>query len=482
LRYLRREQVLLPRQQTGGRHAGALLWKRPTLTALYEILKNPAYAGAFVYGRRPRDLTRAQPGRRATGIVRKPMEEWLEVKQGSYPAYITWEHFLANQARLTENTVRYSRTCDPARGAPREGEALLQGLATCGHCGHRMRIQYRRGIRYLCNGLNQEYADQLCCSVDAASVHTVVVQAFFEAIRPSQIDALQAVSAQQQANQAALDRHWQERVKRAEYEAHLAHRQYAAVDPDNRLVAAELERRWEEQLLQLRSIQEDQERFQHRPHSPQLAPELRCQLQHISETLPELWQGKRLTAVQKKQLLRSLIARVILKRTAPDGVEVKVVWVSGHFSAYSVWSPVVHEGDMTRYAEMVTRTRELWAQGLADSEIALRLTAEGFHSARAVQVTALLVQNIRLQHRWFQPLHQSRGASELQGYLTASGLAKRIGIDRSWVYRKLEHGGIEAQYVKRDPVNGVYLIANNEQLIERLRQEIHRRPRTNGGI
>jgi DNA invertase Pin-like site-specific DNA recombinase len=482
LRYLSREHILLPRRQTGGLHAGELLWKRPTLSALYEILKNPAYAGAFVYGRRPRDLTRAQPGRRATGVVRKPMAEWIEVKQGVYPAYISWEQFLANQAQLTENTVRYNRTSGPARGAPREGEALLQGLATCGHCGHRMRIQYRRGIRYLCNGLNQEYADPMCCSVDGASVHAVVIQAFFEAIQPSQIDALEAVSAKQQANQSTLDRHWQERVKRAEYEAHLAHRQYAAVDPDNRLVAAELERRWEEQLQQLRTVHEDYQRFQHSPSSPPLTPELRGQLQHISDTLPELWQGTRLTAIQRKQLLRSLIARVILKRAAPDMVEVKIVWVSGHFSADSVWSPVVREQDMTRYEEMVRRTRELWAQGLTDSEIAARLTEEGFHSARAVEVTALLVRNIRLQHRWFQPLHQSRRATEFQGNLTAAGLAKLLDVDRSWVYRKLEHGGIEAQHVKRDPVNGVYLIANDEQLIERLRQAVHRRPHTNGGI
>ena len=193
LRYLSREKILLPRQQTGGLHQGELLWKRPTLSALYEILKNRAYAGAFVYGRRPGDPTRRKPGRPAVGIVRKPMEEWVHLQQDVYPAYISWQKHLDIQARLRDNTVRYNRTCGAERGAPREGSALLQGLAICGHCGHRMRMIYKPAARYLCDDLSQEYGEKMCCYFDATSVDAVVVQAFFEAIRPSQLDALEAV-------------------------------------------------------------------------------------------------------------------------------------------------------------------------------------------------------------------------------------------------------------------------------------------------
>jgi DNA invertase Pin-like site-specific DNA recombinase len=482
LRYLSREKILLPRRQTGGLHQGELLWKRPTLSALYEILKNPAYAGAFVHGRRPHDPTRSQPGRPATGIVRKPMAEWLHLQPDVYPAYISWQKYLDIQARLRDNTIRYNRTCGAERGAPREGSALLQGLVVCGHCGHRMRMIYKPAPRYLCDDLSQEYGGKMCCYCDAASVDAVVAQAFFEAIQPSQLDALEAVVSKQQADRAQVERHWQERVKRAEYEAHLARRQYEAVDPANRLVAGELERRWDEKLQQLHRVQDEYAQFQRTASSPALTPELRRQLQQISETLPNLWQGGRLTSVQKKTLLRSLIARVILKRLAPDSIEAKIVWVSGHFTVRQVRQPVLHAGDVTGYAEMVKRIEVLGQQGQTDEAIAAQLTQEGFHSARAPEVTVESVHRIRLAHRWFRPLYQSHGALEFQGYLTATGLARLIDVDRSWVYRKLEHGEIDAQFVKREPASGVYLIVKDAELIERLRQAVHRRPRAQKGI
>jgi DNA invertase Pin-like site-specific DNA recombinase len=482
LRYLSGEKILLARRQTGGLHKGELLWKRPTLSAIYEILENPAYAGAFAYGRRPGDPTRRQPSRPATGQVRKPMAEWLYLKRDVYPAYISWEKYLEIQARLRDNMVRYARTRCPGRGAPREGQALLQGLVICGHCGHQMRVQYKPAPRYFCNALSKEYGQKMCCSLGGPSIDAVVVQAFFAAIQPSQLDALEAALAKQQADHAQLDRYWQERVHRASYEAHFARRQYDAVDPDNRLVAAELERRWEEKLHELHAVQEEYARFRHEPGPPSLSPELRSQLQHISERLPDLWHSGQLTCAQKKSLLRSLIARVILKRTAPDCIEARIVWVSGHFSICTVRPPIWRECDVMGYTEMVARIRQLWELGLSDEQIAAQLTREGFHSARSPDVTVKTVLKVRLQHRWYDTLHQSRGATELYGYLTATGLAQRIGVDRSWVYRRLEQGKIDPQYVKREPKSGIYLIANDERLIECLRQAVHRRPHSDGGI
>src|SRR5262249_45834418 len=138
----------------------------------------------------------------------------------------------------------------------------------------------------------------------------------------------------QQLEQAQLAQHWQERLQRVAYEAHLAERQYNCVDPANRLVAAELERRWEAKLRQAQDTQDAHQAFLRTQTGLQLAPELCEQFRHVSQTLPAMWHQHQLTHQHKKALLRSLISQVILTRTMPDLVQVKIVWVSGHYSMH----------------------------------------------------------------------------------------------------------------------------------------------------
>jgi DNA invertase Pin-like site-specific DNA recombinase len=471
LRFLKEHSILLPRRQTAGFHKGELLWKKPSAAAIYEILGNPAYAGTFVYGRRPKDPTRQIPGRRATGFVRKPVAEWQHIQHDIYPAYLSWEQYVANQATMRENALRRATRTERGRGTPREGAALLQGLATCGECGHVMKTAYKRGVRYLCDGLRKEFAEPMCASLSGGSIDAAVVRAFMDALQPAQLDALEALLAQRRQERAQVERYWEQQIQRATYEVHLARRRYEAVDPANRLVAAELERRWEEALIALRQTQETAERCRQEPPVASLDPHLRHQLEHIAQALPELWNSDRLTNEQKKRLLRSLIVRVILKRTVPDCVEVKIVWVSGHFSVYQVQPPIWRECDVSGYARMVERVQELWREGLTDTEIAAQLTREGFHSARSATVVAAAVRKIRLGHQWYQPRHQIRGADELEGYLTAAGLAKRIGVDRKWVYGQLAEGKIEERYYTRHPQSGTYRIADDREFLERLRRQ-----------
>lgn len=249
--------------------------------------------------------------------------------QGVYPAYITWGRYLAHQERLRENETVFGggrrARAERAQGAAREGAALLQGLVVCGCCGYRMYVVYKVIGRYSCRALCRPTGQGTCASLHAPAIDEAVTRAFFDALRPAKLDALEEVLAGQGAERERLTRHWQERRKRAHYDAHLAQRQYDAVDPDNRLVAAELERRWEASLRELRETEEAFDRFEREP-APTLTPELRRQLRHISEALPELWRSGRLSSTQKKELLRSLIAQVILKRVTPDQIEVKIVY------------------------------------------------------------------------------------------------------------------------------------------------------------
>lgn len=192
LHYLRWEGILLPRRQTSGLHAGELLWKPPTDAAIREILHNPAYAGAFAYGRRQADPIQCQPGRPGMGRVAKPMAEWICLKQDVYPAYITWEQYLVNQERLCQNRAQFLADTKQAQGAAREGSALLQGLAVCGICGRRMSVLYKHTARYECSS-GRERGEKACQFVRGPLVDDVVIEAFFQALAPAQLDALAAI-------------------------------------------------------------------------------------------------------------------------------------------------------------------------------------------------------------------------------------------------------------------------------------------------
>jgi hypothetical protein len=328
---------------------------------------------------------------------------------------------------------------------------------------------------YECEAQTRRYGAPRCLSVVGLPVEAVVVQAFFEAIQPAQLDVLEAVLADRRTEHDHLTQQWRDRLKRAQYEAQLAQRQYDAVDPDNRLVAAELERRWEVKLRQLQETQEAYERFQQTATVTELPPTLRAQLQNISEALPELW--PQLENDQKKALLRSLLASVICTREAPDRVQVKIVWVSGHYSVYHVRTPTQRREEVTGYDEMVARIEELWREGLNDEQMAARLTEEGFHTARSDRVNALAVQTIRLEHGWHLTLARSHNATELDGYLTVRGLAERLEIDRSWAYRLIYSGKVDPRYVTRDPQSKVYLIENDPEMIETLRERFSEKRR-----
>lgn len=464
IRYFRQQNIQLPRRQSAGPHCNQILWKDASESAVTDTLKNPAYAGAFVYGRRRVDPSRCQPGRPATGRPRQPMEKWLHIQQDAYPAYISWEQYLTNQERIQQNGLRFMQQRQKAQGIEREGPGLLQGLVVCGHCSRRMQTVYKHTPRYVCRGLSRVIAaPSTCNSVRAPVIDDVVVQAFFEAIQPAQLDVLEAILQEQQTEKQRLERQWQEQLKRVRYEAHLAQRQYDAVDPDNRLVAAELERRWEDKLHQLRQTEEAHHHFLQTPLPEGVPLELQQQFQEVSQHLSELWPS--LKNSQKKQLLRSLISQVIIRRLTPDQIQLRIVWISGFYTDKTAWTPVWRQTDVSNYDQMVERIRQLWLEHCKDEEIADRLTAEGFHSARAAQVRPDTVMKIRLKNKWYLPFERIRRGERLEGYLSVSQLADRLNISCYQGYNLIYQDIIPEDALLRDPV---YLIRDDPVLLEQL--------------
>src|SRR6185312_10242652 len=203
---------------------GGVLWRPPTVAAVLSVLKNPAYAGAFVYGRTRsiRDAATATPRPK-----KLPREQWRIVVRDKYPAYVSWETFEKIQAMLRDNYAEYDR--NKTRGIPRDGEALLHGLVYCGACGHKMVVQYKGGTEYLCNSLRQQYRVPVCQYVPADPVDARVVAAFFEALSPVELDLYtQAMDAQYQ-QAARLEEAHQQQLERLRYEAALSERQLRRV-------------------------------------------------------------------------------------------------------------------------------------------------------------------------------------------------------------------------------------------------------------
>lgn len=458
LAYLRKNRILIPRRQIAGVHKGKIVWKLPTRAALYEILTIPTYAGVFVYGRR-----QSQRGRSTR--LRRPMSQWRYIHHDIYPAYLSWHEYLENQQRLQAN--RPVQFTPDATGAstPREGNALLQGIVFCGRCGHRMSTVYKPYGRYVCQTLRQRFGEGHCDFLNANLIDPVVVQAFFEALQPAQLDALQAVVAQHDQEYLQLRHDWQNRIQQATYEAHRAQRQYQLVDPENRLVAAELERRWEASLQRLQQVETAYAAFE-TEHTPlTLSAELCDQFRHICQKLPSLWEA--LTPAQKKSLLRTLIKCVTLHRPHHDQAEIRIAWVSGHVSCFTIPVFIHQNHDVTGYEGMLDRIRELWQQNVSDEVIAQTLTTEGFVSARLNHVSPYTVQVIRLRQRWLRS--PSPKLETPSGYLKVDELAQRLHMQTSWLYRCIRQGVIPADDYVRHVKRGVILFRDEPAILEKIR-------------
>jgi DNA invertase Pin-like site-specific DNA recombinase len=476
LRSLQRDQALLPRHHTHGEAAGQVVWRKPTDGMVYAILCNPAYAGAFVHGRRPRPPAVADGAPLPLPTVGR-WDARAVIHRGTYPAYLSWEQFVANQKRMADNASRFAAR---TRGAVRDGAALLAGLVVCGRCGRQMRVAYKPHVRYFCNALSQGQGEAACLALDGPSIEQVVIAAFFSALQPAELDVLDEVLAEQRADWERVRQQHAERCRRAAYEVRLARRQYDAVDPDNRLVAAELERRWEVALRAEVEARAAAERFAAQPLAPELDPHLRTQLQDVGRRLPELWTSGRLSAAQQKELLRTLVRRVILDRPRADAITVTVVWISGAFSTLEAHPPVQRAAALTGYDPLVARIGALAAEGWTDAEIARRLQAEGFRSARHVDgVPLATVGHLRRRQGLRSLTDRLRGQTQVDGQWTVLGLAQQLGVSRAWVYRLIRDGVVPTSI---DPATGHRLIPADPALLSRLRakQRVQRRVPTGG--
>jgi len=459
LQYLNKNTLLLPRRD----RCGDVAWKKPTVAAILEILKNPAYAGAFVYGRTR--TTTIGPSATKKKIERLPLDQWKIRVNDVYPAYIDWETFARIQAMLQDNYAEYDR--NKSRGVPRPGKALLHGIVYCGECGHKLVVQYKGGTQYLCTYLRAQYGVPVCQRIPADAVDEAVVEAFFAALAPVELDAYARAVAREQTRDERIDHAQQQHLERLRYEADLAQRQFARVDPDNRLVAGELERRWEAALAALKQAEDAYVR-QQQPPTPTLplSPDLRARFAAVGQHLPQLWQDDVIGQAHKKALLRTLIDKVVIQRVARDRVQTRIVWRGGETTTLDVPVHVGRWTDLAEAAEVEQIIRAESLRGVPDEEIAQMLTARGYRSPQSRHMLPNTIRIIRLKQRIFQKRSQSH-PRRVPGYLSVSQIAQALDLTPHWIYDRIYKGSIQ---VTKDPQRQTFLFPDTPATLDQFRQ------------
>jgi hypothetical protein len=399
VRDLKAQGLTLPARVTAREGYGTLVWKAPTLGAVVRLLSNPAYAGAYVYGRWSyTGATRsATTGTLAARLL--PMADWPVVLRDHHAAYLSWESFVQQREQLRANWYR-----DQQPGAAREGRALLQGLAGCGVCGQRLHVQHwaareRRAPSYICDHAYRDGAARVCQSVSARPVDAAAVAAFLEAVSPLRLELSLRVLDRADQERAARRRQQQLQLEQARYEARLAQRRHEAVDPDRRLVAAELERRWEDALARVAELEQAFAQAD-RDGAVALTAEERASLATLAQDLPTIWHSATTTDRERKQLLRFAIAAVDLDGVTHRGrVTIQIHWRSGTVTALQVDRPRPGEGSLKTPAAALALIRDL-APHATYREIARQLNARGWRTAFGRPFTSLHVGYVCRRHGW----------------------------------------------------------------------------------
>jgi excisionase family DNA binding protein len=423
----------LPRRTVGQRR---VRWARASYGAVHDFLTNPAYAGAFAFGRTRQRKSLGPDGRVRTKTVELPLEEWSVCIPDHHPGYVSWDEYLATRERLRANV----RPRGEGGGAAREGGALLQGILRCGRCGRRMQVAYsgRDGNvpRYACvRGHVLHHTDSACQSLGGLRLERAVAGAFLEAVTPAGARASAAAVGELERQHGQRLQGQRLAVERAEFEAGRARRQFDACEPEHRLVARSLEGRLEKALSGLeRERRKLAALEQHRPEP--LTAEERRALASLARDLPRLWGAPTTTARDRKELLRALVSEVIVTvREQPRRAEVELVWEGGARTELSV--PLIRRGPETRRTpeDTVELVRRL-ARHHPDHQIAAILNKQGRRTGTGLPFNESRVKHVRQQ----AGIPAAPAPDPTSKLLTIEQAARELSVSGPTIYRWLRAG------------------------------------------
>lgn len=418
-------------------------WKRPTYGMVRSMLTNPAYGGAYAYGK-TEQLTRYEGGEPRQSIRRKPREQWLSFIPGAHEGYVSWEQFERVQATIAQNVFGRDHV-----GAAQRGPALLAGLLHCRRCGHKLLVTYtgcgHDVLRYHCRRGWLDKGEPTCIGFAGLTVDEAVAKEILRVVQPAAIEAATMASLEQSRRVDEVVAALQRDLQAARYSAQRAQKQYDQIDPDNRLVADELERRWNQALLRVREVESQIE--QHHRRQDQVAIPSAEEFAELGADLEAVWNDDQIDVRLKKRILRSLIRDIIVDVDAP-GAEVIVVihWKGGVHTELRL--PRRRRGQNTTHTskEAVEAVRVL-SRICADQSIAGFLNRSGLLTGRGNRWTQERVTALRSYHHIACYCADQR---DTQPWLNLTEAARELRLSPRTLRMAAERGEIAAEHPLAD--------------------------------
>jgi DNA invertase Pin-like site-specific DNA recombinase len=438
--WLRDEGIELP-AKSHDEDGRCIVWKLPLYNTVHNILTNPVYAGAYAFGRTTSKVIVEDGRKRVRRGLRRARTDWDVLLKDQHEGYITWEEFERNQRVIANNATGKGSAI--ARGAARRGELILAGLLRCGHCGRKMYVGYGKSGRYYCQGAVLNHGTERCISFGGLRADQAVGTEVLRVLRPLGIDAAVKALEAQTTEMSAAQRQFELALAQARYEAAHARRQYDSVDPANRLVAGELERRWDEALQAVHRIESEIVALDaKRPMS--LGEKERQHLMQLGADLERAWSHPAASAAIRKRILRAALHEIIV-RIENGFIEMVLHWQGGDHTALKLKMNTVGKHRWTVAEDTLTLVREL-ARQMPDKQIARLLNRTGKPTGRGNGWTEARVRSFRHHHEIavFRP-----GEWADRGEITLQAAAKIIGVTPMTALRMIQRGDLKGRQLCR---------------------------------
>lgn len=413
-----REQGLtFPHRVRGGLNKGEVVWKCLLHSRTLWLLHNPRYAGAFFYGR-------TQQRRHPEGGIRYqklPRQEWAAFLPGAHPGYISWEQFEENQRRLFENAQAYGS--DRKKSPPREGPALLQGIVICGRCGTRMTVRYhlirdRLVQDYVCQRQGIEQAEPCCQSIPGAGLERAIGDLLIETVTPLTLEVALAVEEELFRRRDEVEELRRKHVERLRYEADLARRRYMQVDPDNRLVADELEGEWNEKLKAHKEVLEALKRD---TKALIIGSEERARILALAKDFPRLWNDPRTPNRERKRMVRLLLEDVTLNKGSEITAHVRFKGGTTQTLAWPLPPPI---GELRKNPAYIVAEVDRLLDDYTQGQIAAILSHKGMHTVDGKPLTRMNIRYIQETYGLLSRYDRLRS----RGMLTMAEMGERLNV------------------------------------------------------
>ena len=432
LLWFRQEKMELPTVAPGASARGTeLVWRLPVYNTIHAMLTNPVYAGAYVFGRTTTRTRVVDGAVHKTRGHEQPPESWTALLPGHHEGYIDWDTYERNRRRIADNAQMKGSMVS---GAVRGGKGLLAGLLRCGHCGRRLHVAYggKHSVvpRYHCRGALVNHGQAGCISFGGLRVDQAVEQEVLAVLQPGAIEAALATTTQRNAEREQRHRALELEVREAEYAAARAQRQYDAVEPENRLVAETLERRWNETLAKVAEVRRRLHAVETEAQS-ELEPD-RAQLLALAQSFPLVWRDPTTDDRTKKRLVRLLIADIIARVTSEPTIDLVIHWKGGKHTQLRVTKNRTGEHSRCTDREVIDVVRDL-ARQMPDAQIARVLNRLGYRSGAGNTFTEPRVRSLRGDHRILVYKPSSDDGERLTMAQAAAELQVSAATIRRWI-------------------------------------------------